>query len=81
MSSLFVVYLGGAPAPGRAGEDHEIVLVVAENAAEARVAALRKWTGHGRPHADSTIRVSKVDGHRVELRRTERPGDRLLVDE
>ena len=33
---LYAIYLGGDPAPGRIGEDHEVVFVVAEDVISAR---------------------------------------------
>ncbi len=45
---LFAAFLGGEPEPGRIGEDHEVVFVVAEDMASARRAAEAKWPSHGR---------------------------------
>ena len=70
MSQLFVAFLGGDPAPGRIGEDHEVVLVVADDVKAARAAAREKWTGVGRPHVDAITPISVVDGHRVQLAHT-----------
>lgn len=70
MAQLFVAFLGGDPAPGRIGEDHEVVLVVAEDVKAARAAARAKWTGVGRPHVDAITPISVVDGHRVQLTHT-----------
>ena len=42
---LYAVYLGGDPAPGRLGEDHEMVFVVATDPRAAKQAARAKWTG------------------------------------
>ena len=64
---LYVVYLGGRPPPGRMGEDHEVVLVVADSLAAARAAAKRKLRGSGRAHVDAVSKVAVVDGHRVTL--------------
>ncbi len=75
MPQLFVVFLGGDLAPGRIGEDHEVVLVVADDVKSARVAARAKWTGVGRPHVDAITPVSAVDGYRVDLTHTGESGD------
>lgn len=67
MKKLFVVYLGGKPAEGRMGEDHEVVVVVADDAVAARKAAKAKWRGIGDPHVDAVQELNLVDGHRVSL--------------
>ena len=72
---LYVVYLGGHLAPGRMGEDHEVVLVAAESVADARKRAKRKWRGTQRAHVDAVARVGVVDGHRVTLTPTDEPDD------
>lgn len=72
---LYVVYLGGHLAPGRMGEDHEVVLVAAESVADARKAAKRKWRGTQRAHVDAVARVAVVDGHRVTLTPTGEPDE------
>jgi hypothetical protein len=64
---LFAVYLGGPVAPGRMGEDHEVVFVVAADDAEVEVLAKAKWTGVGRCHIDAVQRLDQVDGHAVSL--------------
>jgi hypothetical protein len=64
---LYAVYLGGDPAPGRLTEDHEVVLVVAEDAPEARRRARTKWGGLSRPHVDAVLAVDVVDGYAVSL--------------
>lgn len=65
--TLWAVYLGGDPVPGRLSEDHEVVLVVAPDLASARAAARAKWSGHGRGHVDAVLAVTDVDGWRVRL--------------
>lgn len=77
---LYVVYLGGPLAPGRIGEDHEVVLVVAEDDADARAKAKRKWRGDSRTHIDAVTRVGVVDGHRVSVVPTDEPDD-VSVDD
>jgi hypothetical protein len=64
---LFAVYLGGDPAPGRLTEDHEVVLVVAEDVAGARRRARTKWGGFNRPHVDAVRMVDVVDGFAITL--------------
>jgi hypothetical protein len=71
--TLFAVYLGGEPTPGRLSEDHEVVLVVAPDVPEARKAARAKWGGTTRPHVDGIRAVSVVDGFRVTLEPTDQP--------
>lgn len=68
--TLYAVYLGGDPAPGRLTEDHEVVLVVAEGSADARRRARAKWAGASRPHVDAVRVVDVVDGYAGSLRAT-----------
>lgn len=70
---LYAVYLGGDPAPGRLTEDHEVVLVVAGDVAEARRRARAKWGAATRPHVDGVRLVDVVDGFAISLRPTSRP--------
>ena len=74
-NELYVVYLGGVLAPGRLGEDHEVVLVVADSIKDARAKAKQKWRGSDRAHIDAVARVAVVDGHRVTLTPTDEPDD------
>jgi len=76
---LYVVYLGGDPAPGRLSEDHEAVVVVASDVAGARAAARAKWAGETRAHVDALRHVGVIDGYRVRLEATDEP-DSLDVD-
>jgi Domain of Unknown Function (DUF1543) len=69
-TELYVVYLGGDLAPGRLGEDHEVVLVVARDLPEARRAARAKWSGLGRAHVDAVRPVTVIDGYRIQLEAT-----------
>ncbi len=69
-TSLYMVYLGGDLAPGRLGEDHEVVLVVAGDLAEARRAARAKWSGLGRAHVDAVRLLTVIDGYRIQLEAT-----------
>jgi hypothetical protein len=64
---LYAAYLGGELGPGRMGEDHEVVLVVADGEDSARRAAKAKWGGAGRPHVDALTRVERIDGFVVGL--------------
>ena len=73
--NLFVVYLGGPLAPGRIGEDHEVVLVIAEDETDARAKAKAKWRGDSRVHIDAVSRVNVVDGHKVTVAPTDEPDD------
>jgi len=70
---LYAVYLGGDPAPGRLTEDHEVVLVVADDVPAARRRAREKWAGVSRPHVDAVRVVDVVDGFAVSLAATSEP--------
>jgi len=68
---LYAVYLGGDPAPGRLGEDHEVVFVVTTDHRSARQAARAKWTGADpKPHVDMVHELDAVDGYEVALTHT-----------
>ena len=64
---LFAAFLGGELTPGRMGEDHEVVFVVAEDIGAARRAAKAKWGGDGRAHVDALTRLDMVDGFAIAL--------------
>ena len=64
---LYAAFLGGELSPGRIGEDHEIVFVVAEDARAAKAAAKAKWGGDSRPHVDALTRLDAIDGHTITL--------------
>lgn len=64
---LYTAFLGGSMTDGRMGEDHETVLVVADDRDEANAKAKAKWTGTGRSHVDALQRIDMVDGFRIEL--------------
>ena len=66
---LYAAYLGGELGPGRIGEDHEVVFVVAEDELSARRAATAKWGGGGRAHVDALTRLEMIDGYGVGLTR------------
>jgi len=66
---LYAAYLGGDLGPGRMGEDHEVVFVVAGDEPAARRAAKAKWGGDGRPHVDALtggqdVRTVRAGGRR-----------------
>jgi hypothetical protein len=68
---LYAVYLGGDPAPGRLGEDHEVVFVVTTDPRLARRAARAKWSGADpKPHVDMVQELDAVDGYEVALAHT-----------
>jgi hypothetical protein len=65
---LYAVYLGGDPAPGRLGEDHEVVFVVSPDPRSARRSARAKWSGADpKPHVDMVQELDAVDGYEVAL--------------
>ncbi|HWD54919.1 MAG TPA: DUF1543 domain-containing protein, partial [Acidimicrobiales bacterium] len=64
---LFAAFLGGELTPGRMGEDHEVVFVVADDVGTARRAAKAKWGGGGRPHVDALTRIDMIDGYVIGL--------------
>lgn len=78
--NLYAAYLGGDFQLERMGEDHEVVFVVAEDAAAAKAAAKAKWQGHGRAHVDALRQIDRVDGFDVVLTRGD-PGDRTSLDQ
>jgi len=72
---LYAVYLGGDPAPGRMGEDHEVVFVVSTDPRSARRAARAKWTGTDpKPHVDMVQELDAVDGYELSLVHTGKVG-------
>lgn len=68
--NLYAVYLGGDPAPGRMGEDHEVVFVVADDVRSARKAGREKWQGSSRGHVDAVCILDVVDGYAIGLEPT-----------
>jgi hypothetical protein len=72
---LYAAYLGGRLADDRMGEDHEVVFVVAPDAASAKAQSKAKWHGAGRPHVDAVQRVEMVDGYEIALAQVSQ-GDR-----
>ena len=65
--NLYAAFLGGDLGPGRMGEDHEVVFVVADDILAARRAAKAKWGGDGRPHVDALTRLDMIDGFAIAL--------------
>jgi hypothetical protein len=49
------------------GEDHEVVLVVAADRADAKAKATSKWRGAPPGHLDALERIVRVDGYDVTL--------------
>ena len=70
---LYAVYLGGDLVPGRMGEDHEVVFVVASDVEQARQNAKLKWRGHERAHIDAVRELDTIDGFAVRLEPTAAP--------
>jgi hypothetical protein len=64
---LYAAYLGGPVVGGRMGEDHEVVMIVADDRDQAYSKAKAKWSGSGRSHVDALQRIEMVDGFRIEL--------------
>lgn len=76
---LYAVLLGGKIRKNHLMEDHHLVFVVAENEAEARVLSRAKWDAE-EIHVDGTQKITKVDGYRISLQKTDEPDDELLVN-
>ena len=76
---LYAAFLGGPMSEGRMGEGHEVVMVVAEDATEAKTRAKAKWTGKGRGHVDAVQRIDMVDDFEVSLA-LRGAGDRTELD-
>jgi hypothetical protein len=73
---LYAIYLGGDPAPGRIGEDHEVVFVVAEDLSSARKKARAKWGGDDpKPHVDMVQELDVVDGYAISISPTDRESE------
>jgi hypothetical protein len=76
---LYAVYLGGDPAPGRIGEDHEVVFVVTADRRSVRKAAKAKWTGTDpKPHVDMVQELDAIDGFEVSLTHTGKVSSALI---
>ncbi len=55
---LYAAFLGGSMDGSRMGEDHEVVLIVAEDQADASVKAKAKWRGRG-PATSTRLNASR----------------------
>ncbi len=77
---LYAAYLGGPLPDGRMGEDHEMVMVVADDLQQAKALATAKWSGAGRGHVDAVQQIDMVDGYEVSLAQAG-IGDRLTLDD
>jgi hypothetical protein len=78
-ASLFAVFLGGDLAPGRMGEDHEVVFVVGSDVKDVRRRARAKWSGVGTAHVDAVQRLAAIDGYAISLQEVG-GGDRVDLD-
>ena len=68
MKKLFLCYLGGKLAEGRIGEDHEVIMVVANDIKEAKLQAKKKWRGIPKDvHTDAILEVEAIDGYKIKL--------------
>jgi len=76
---LFAAFLGGELTPGRMGEDHEVVFVVADDMISARRAAKAKWGGDGRAHVDALTQIDMIDGFAIGLQEAG-SGDRTTTE-
>ncbi|HEV3369680.1 MAG TPA: DUF1543 domain-containing protein [Acidimicrobiales bacterium] len=76
---LFAAFLGGELTPGRMGEDHEVVFVVADDMVSARRAAKAKWGGDGRAHVDALTQLDMIDGYAIDLQEAG-SGDRTTTE-
>ncbi len=77
---LYAAYLGGPLSDGRMGEDHELVMVVADDLRQAKDLAKAKWSGAGRGHVDAVRQIDMVDGYEVSLAEVG-TGDRMVLDD
>jgi uncharacterized protein DUF1543 len=76
---LYAVLLGGKIRKNNLMEDHHLVFVVAENEIEARKLAKKKWNAES-IHVDGTQKISKVDGYKIILQKTEEQDENLLIN-
>ncbi len=77
---LYAAFLGGSLGPGRMGEDHEVVFVVAPDAAGAKEQAKAKWRGAGRGHVDAVQRLDVIDGYQVAVVADGGEQDQMVLD-
>ena len=64
---LFAAFLGGELGPGRIGEDHEVVFVVAEDMRHGPPGRPGQVGGDGRAHVDALTRLDRIDGYAIGL--------------
>ena len=81
MPKLFLAYLGGKMSLSRIGEDHEVVLVVAEDKADAKMKAQSKWKGEGAAHLDMLTEVGVVDNYIINLEKTQEQNKMIIDDD
>jgi hypothetical protein len=62
------------------GEDHEVVFVVAPDAAGAKEQAKAKWRGAGRGHVDAVQRLDVIDGYQVAVVADGGEQDQMVLD-
>ncbi len=77
---LYVAFLGGPLDAERMGEGHEVVMVVADDPAQAKTLAKAKWSGAGRGHVDAVRQIDRVDGFEVGLTKGG-TGDQMPLDD
>lgn len=80
MARLFIVYLGGAQAAGRFGEDHEVVVAAADGQTGAMRKARGKWKGVGKAHVDRIMEVKTVDGFDISLAKNKKDAADVLEE-
>ena len=68
MPKLYLVYMWGF-SQNRLIEDHEIVLVVAENPDQAKQKAKEKTKLTNKVHIDSVLQINNVDGYDILLQK------------
>ena len=76
---LYAVLLGGKIRENHLMEDHHLVFVVAKNEIEARRLSKEKWNAED-IHVDGTQKISKVDGYKVILQKTDDQDDDLGIN-
>lgn len=74
---LYLVYLGGPMTKDRIGEDHEVVLVVAQGQMGAMSKGRAKWAGIGRGHVDRVVEIKNIDGFDIILKKQLENKDKL----
>jgi hypothetical protein len=77
--NLYAVLLGWKIRKNHLMEDHHLVFVVAENETEARKLSKKKWNAED-IHVDGTQKISKVDGYKLILQKTDEQVDDLRIN-